>query len=569
MRARNVGAGLAIIAIAAGALVGARKLVTDRAAHRTAQTWADARACLLGPPLDAGETVRERVLRIRYARSESPPHGKPGARSRMAAPDPAWPTWCRDDVLTLAERRGGVPELPDLAKRLAQHLERMNDARATKQPGLELDMALLDALTTAASTLEPVFATSGHRLAEISPRPMIDGPMLAALHERYEGFSAVHFLGRDEQSFDQVDLRGISKNRCTVHGSDGKPLSSLACSARSLPPSERGFLAPDGALFHFVNAEAKPGPSPVKGVNGDAPPPMMSSLDRVQDGHAESLMTIEGSPFSAFIADRQVVWRNGQRWLTRSIRPAPPWLGEPLQLADEAGLDAVTCRAPSRTVLALLRSGASDAPRVGGETRGGFRLFSGAEGGFSPPVDTRWEGPSGRRERTSFGPRTLSCSDVDARFASARTTWDEAIADENEATRWICSNERCVEERVSLGRLEPVMTFTGGNWTSDPDGLWAPLVIDLGPRTLVVWRSHGAIWARLAPFAELGSTPDRIIAGDDETFEVSFAQDTVLTRDRTALLFLTVRRGGSEAVATVRADADGDLRVLGTPAPGH
>ncbi len=53
-----------------------------------------------------------------------------------------------------------------------------------------------------------------------------------------------------------------------------------------------------------------------------------------------------------------------------------------------------------------------------------------------------------------------------------------------------------------------------------------------------------------------------MLAGNDDRFELSWGNDTLLTRDHAVLVFLTVRDGTKEAVLPIRADADGDVRAV-------
>jgi hypothetical protein len=292
----------------------------------------------------------------------------------------------------------------------------------------------------------------------------------------------------------------------------------------------------------------------------------LSSLDRTLDGRSESLFTFAGAHYDAFIAGRQAVWPENGRWQTRSILTEPPWIGPASTLAAD-GRHARTCRAPRGTAVVVSPEYAWNEGERATDVLGGHVVFLEREGRFAPAT-TIPRGPStiGRDGRESLGPLTLACSDDRARIATSRITWGEDLIESAEIIRWLCDGDRCTEQRASLGRIDPVLKFMGGNATSRPDDMEAPLVIDLGARTLVMWRSHGAIWARLAPFADLGQATDRVITGSDGPRVVAFADDGVMTRDRVAIVFLSVREGEREATLTLRADADGELRVL-SPVP--
>ena len=569
MRGRNTGARiLVVVGLAAAASAGVYKLSSafaQRRLNQTSQAWADARACLLGPPLDAGETVHERVFRINAARGRLPPDRRLSASGGPMPHVPQWPATCREDLLALAEQRSGPAELPGLAKRLAEHLKAQADARLAKQPSIALDETLLDTLNTAASTLEPRAPAPGHAVAQISPRPMPGGMNLDDVllhHPRAARLFANHL---DYQAFDSIIVSAREKGYCTIGASSGKPLSSMTCTTDSQPRPEIGYRAPDGAQFTLVSGRAPSVWEVGKTAEEPAIPAVTLQLQRRLADHVESLATIDGDLSTAFIAGRLVAWHEGKRWMKRAIQTSAPWLGEASILAEDGALFQRTCRAPGHSVVALMRPSGGDFSGGPGEGRGGFQVFFPEGDGWSRAVEVQWEpGSSKASSHTTVGPRTLSCSDTDARVVGAVTTWDETLVDATEATRWICTKTGCVEERVGLGRLDVTPMYGGGNWNSDP-GQIAPLfVIDLGPRTLVVWRSNAGIWARLAPFAELGTARDQIITRSDQDTLVDFNPETVITRDRTALLFLRVTRGyEEEALLIVRADAGGDLRVLG------
>jgi hypothetical protein len=563
MRGRDTGAGiLIVVALVAAASAGVYKIATafaQRRMNQTSQAWADARACLLGPALDADETVHERVFRIYAARERLPHDRRFSARGGPVSQVPRWPSKCREDLVALADQRGGAADLPGLAGRLAEHLKARDDARLAKQPWIELDEALIDALNTAASTLEPRAPAPGHAITEVSPRPIPAGMKLADALERYPGSAGLFANGLDHQAFDRVEMSARNRGYCAIGAANGKPLSAMTCTTDPRARPQPGYRAPDGSEFKLVTGVAPPAQQP-------KPRPTLD-LQRLFAGRVESLRKMDGDPSSAFIAGRLVAWHEGSRWMKGSLQGKAPWLGEVSLLAEDGALLPRTCRAPGHTVVAMMQPHGGDFfGGGGGEGRGGFKLFFPEGEGWSRAAEIKWE--PGSSSRKGFGPRTLSCSDSDARVASAVTTWDETVVDATEATRWICTKAACAEERVALGRLDLTMMYSGGNWSSEPDQLSVPFVVDLGPRTLVVWRSNDAIWARLAPFAELGTARDQILAGGDGDVRVAFSYETVITRDRTALLFFMLTRGEKQGLLTVRADADGDLRVLGAE-PGE
>lgn len=236
----------------------------------------------------------------------------------------------------------------------------------------------------------------------------------------------------------------------------------------------------------------------------------------------------------------------------------------PLDPEGRSPLKVRTCRGPHRSVVVYSREfDWNRSGSYGSRTLGGHTVRIEEERGFSEPITIAAHATeTGPRARVSYGSPTLACSDGEARIATASSSWDADQVDAHHAYRWTCREGKCVEEHVSLGHLNVPIYFLGMNTTDSPDGVEAPLVVDLGPKTLVLWRSFGAVWARLAPFAELGSAPNIVLAGNDDRFELSWGNDTLLTRDHAVLVFLTVRDGTKEAVLPIRADADGDVRAV-------
>lgn len=560
MRTRHVVTGIAVVAVCVGVTVGARKLVDVRARARQARTWADARACLLGPPLEAGETVRERVNRLRYARSGDPPKRLKSGIDGFVH-EPSWPEICADSVTAVMNLRGAPPSMTSAANALASHLDDIKASQSTRT-WKALDPTLVDALVAATASLDTVPAKDPPK-RDLSPRPMLDTPKIAELAPKLEGVAMLHYQSRDEQPLDHLDLFGVGARACSIVASGERPLASLRCGPSKEVDHRPTRRAADGSTLQFRTI---PSPNKKPAKAGDAPtpsPPSSTALFRTVGEHSDMLMRFEGSEYQAFFAGGAAVWLDGDSWKTQPLLGEKPWLGPESTLGAEKRPSLATCRAPKRTVVAVASNYDWNKGRGQGEVLGGPSLFAATDGALSPLATIpKSEESEGRRTRVSFGPSSLSCSDDDVRVATSRVTWNDDLIPDEEAIRWTCREGHCDEQRVKLGRLDPLMWFTGGNWTSDPDGMEAPTVVDLGAKTLLLFRSHRALWARVAPFAELDRAPDQIIAGDDDPFEIDFQYDTIFTRDRVAIVLLVIRQKTNESNLVLRADASGDLRVL-------
>jgi hypothetical protein len=549
MKARPLVVGAVILAVVVGAGLGGRALVRLRVEDKTARLVGNAQRCLLGPPLEPGETAAERVDRIRWA-----PRPPASRKAPVGMVEPSWPVRCRPDVEAL-EARADVPELAAAAARIDANLSAIENATAMKKADVALDTADLDLLARAHGS----GAIASDTPLTLSPRPLLPRSELASIRARALGFASMHVRDRDEEPRDTIHLWGLSTKTCAVTSSANAALDHVACG-----PSETRVFRPslerDGARYSFA-------PHDRTDATRKSAAGALVATDLLREHGAERAVvaTFEETPDSAFFLGPAAVFRADDRWLALTTRPDAARLDPPHEIA-RGGTEAATCRAPRRDTLVLSSAPGWATSRVTNDGLGGYQVLFAENGGLSAPKAVPPEaGGAGRRDRQSLGPRTLACDDLGARIATSRITWDADLVDDAEAIRWTCTDAGCEKGRSHLGRLAPVMGFYGGNWTHDPDTMEAPLVVDLGERTLVVWRSNDAVWAKLAPFGELEQAPPRVLTGGDDKIYLDFAQDAVTTRDRIALVLLSARSDDGDSVIVVRADAGGDLRILPPP----
>ncbi len=516
-RSRATLAKRALVALAAALAVAA--VVRVRARRREKAAVAELGTavrgyleCLLGPPLERGETARARLRRIET--------GLPEPSLGAASKEDPWPLRCRADIDRAHAIILATPSLlhAPAAERLDGLLER---ARSDPAPegAPDLISELVDAVpATGASAAARAYPPPSPHLAPEAASPL-SAAALVPLPVHTRSFP-------DElPSTDPLSLWLTfvePKNpgsTCAFTPRHGEPLREVTCTE-----ARRGVVA----IPHDSATEA---PGYLRNAHGH-----FDTFEVVRPGTPESpnVVSVPGSALTAAIFGDQLLWVTSHHWYARTVTPGREPLGPVVDLGDVSGTSPELTACPTEGALVVGLKTFDDSL---GE-RKSWRAIA-----ARPHERDEWHRTPG--SAVADVAATLTCEGHAATF----TWWGR-----HEVHQVRCNADRC-EARAS-GPVHLSWDVGGSLFTADL-GVRA-LLLGLGttPGPLL-GRSVTSLRMRMAPLAALSAAPDVVLFSDQAHDGADLEGISVFVRDGVALVLL--RGDDSAPYRALRLDSLGSF----------
>ncbi len=469
--------------------------------------------CMLGAPLEPGETATSRLRRIEA--------GLPEVSDVAALPaaEP-WPQRCRADleqahaVLT-ASREAPAARLDALVA------SAIKDPSPADAPGLVDD--LLQAAALAGASAIPRRYPPSSRSRHVAPPPAspLTASQLTALPVPVHA-SPDELPGVDPLTLQLTfqDSKGAPWS-CAWSPLHGEPLREVRCGEL-----RRGAVA-------VLREDAAHGPGYLRTTRDRFD--RFELVRQLPDG-SHFIDALTGSMETVALYGDALVWVTAHRWYARTVPPGRAPLGVPVDLGEVSGIAPELEVCPTRNALLV---GVKTYESLG--VRSSWRVMAAREGG-------EWQRTPGRAV-VDVG-ATLTCEGH-----AGTWTWFE----DHVVTEVRCNADRC--ETHASDRLSLSWDVGGPLFAADLGGRALLLGLGTTPGPLT-GTSVASVRMRMAPLAAITRASDEVLFSDQAHEGAPVSNVNVYVRDGVAVVLLLLQTDDPLPFRAFRVDALGEFAPI-------